>query len=610
MGNALCGRASYGNVTGSIKINGREGGVQEFPKLVGFVPQDDVMHADLTVEQNIYYNAQLRLPRGTPKEDIRTHVSKVIAALGLERVSHIVVGDPEKRGISGGQKKRVNIGMELAAMPAIMFMDEPTSGLDGAATIELAKCLGKLRLSGITIVCVIHQPRWAVFNEFTHLLLLGAGGKMVFCGETCQMDAYFKSLFFRLPPRENPADWMIDIVSGLVPRYQGSSLDALEDASFTAPDDLFKIWDTTYKGKLTAWDNADAPSAEALQSDRCTPGRLQQTVLYLRRCARQWNRSSFVATCSVLFACGTVFGLLMQSLAVFSYASIMTILTGNGFIFYMICTINARNVFGPERLQYMREFSAGTSSIAYWLAKVLWNLIDVYMYALAYSLPLYWMMPLPAQDYISFLSVFVLAAWYHTGLGMMFSVVFPNPTTSLLLSVFCPMILQIAFSGGMIKIDEMSGIQKALSMLSCGRWFNTVLYVREMERYPAHTLKFSAVVQTFQAYEVDGADNHGAGMYWLTVWGLFFRGWSLLVLSLVKYSEGRNCAGRIFNLICKYCWKLGIRMHGPKPKDAIDTEPAFSRQPSSQSVRHDVQAGTNMNKNAYEADHLRATNAV
>ena len=68
-------------------------------------------------------------------------------------VRNHLVGDAAKRGISGGQKKRVNIGMELVAMPAIMFMDEPTSGLDGAATIELARCLGQLRLSGLTIVC-------------------------------------------------------------------------------------------------------------------------------------------------------------------------------------------------------------------------------------------------------------------------------------------------------------------------------------------------------------------------------------------------------------------------------------------------------------------------
>jgi len=235
---------------------------------------------------------------------------------------------------------------------------------------------------------------------------------MVYCGETCQMDAYFKSLFFRLPPRENPADWMIDIVSGLVPRYQNSSPDALEDETFTAPDDLFKIWDTTFKGKTSAWNGPGGPQVEPLKCDRLTPGRFHQTLIFLTRIARQWSRASFVSTCCVLFACGTVFGLLLQSLAVFSYAGIMRVLTGNGFIFFMICTINARSVFGFERLQYMREFAAGTSSVAYWLAKVLWNTIDVYMYALAYSLPLYWAMPIPAQDYWSFLFVFVLAAWY------------------------------------------------------------------------------------------------------------------------------------------------------------------------------------------------------
>merc|ERR1712151_1220360 len=218
MGNALCGRASYGNVTGSIRINGREGGVQEFPKLVGFVPQDDIMHADLTVEQNIYYNAQLRLPRGTPEKDVIAHVSKIIAALGLERVSHIVVGDPEKRGISGGQKKRVNIGMELAAMPAIIFMDEPTSGLDGAATINLARCMALLKDTGLTIVCVIHQPRWAVFQQFTHVLLLGEGGQQVYCGRREFVVPYLEGLGFKKPEHENRADWMIDVCSNLETR--------------------------------------------------------------------------------------------------------------------------------------------------------------------------------------------------------------------------------------------------------------------------------------------------------------------------------------------------------------------------------------------------------
>merc|ERR1711933_255854 len=188
------------------------------------------------------------------------------------------------------------------------------------------------------------------------------------------------------------------------------------------------------------------------------------------------------------------------------------------------------------------------------------------------------------MGYFSFLFMFVLAAWYHSGLGMMFSVVFPSPTTSLLLSVFCPMILEIAFSGGLIQISEMSVAQKALSALSCGRWFKTEMYVREMEEYPAHTLKFPAVVQTFEAYEIDAPNHNNAGIYWL-----FFRLWSLIVLSLLKYSEGQNCAGRVFNLLSKYASKLGFRLHGPKVKDAVDTAIVCPINPCAQSSGHEVQ---------------------
>ena len=159
--------------------------------------------------------------------------------LGIEHIRNNLVGDAEKRGISGGQKKRVNIGVELAAMPAIIFMDEPTSGLDGAATIELARCLGQLRQSGLTIICVIHQPRLAVYEEFTHLLLLGKGGQQVYCGRGELIEEYFTSLGFRLPDRENPADWLIDVVCGLSPRYND---DGSIDEGFKAPADLFTAW--------------------------------------------------------------------------------------------------------------------------------------------------------------------------------------------------------------------------------------------------------------------------------------------------------------------------------------------------------------------------------
>ena len=180
------------------------------------MPQDDIVHPNLTVFENLFYHAMMRLPRKTSKAVKVRHaasctrhaqsgscpprpphsgvppflplqVRHVVHTLKVLRIDHIrdsLVGDASRRGVSGGQKKRVNIGMELVAMPAVCFMDEPTSGLDGAATSQLAQCLGQLRKSGLTIICVIHQPRYSVYKEFTHLLLLGAGGRQVYCGDT------------------------------------------------------------------------------------------------------------------------------------------------------------------------------------------------------------------------------------------------------------------------------------------------------------------------------------------------------------------------------------------------------------------------------------------
>ena len=134
--NALLSRAPYADITGAISVNGINDGIRKAPNVVGFVPQDDICHADLTVFQNLYYNALLRLPRKLSEVQKRRHVQSVINALGLSHIQNHLVGSPSRRGISGGQKKRVNIGMELVAMPSIIFMDEPTSGLDGTATLH------------------------------------------------------------------------------------------------------------------------------------------------------------------------------------------------------------------------------------------------------------------------------------------------------------------------------------------------------------------------------------------------------------------------------------------------------------------------------------------
>lgn len=553
--NALSGRAHYGNIDGKdgTKINGQKGEIADFPRLMGFVPQDDIMFASLSVRNNIYYNAKLRLPAGTPEDKIQMHINKVIKVLGLTEISSSPVGDASKRGISGGQKKRVNIGMELAALPSVIFMDEPTSGLDGATTFELAVQLGKLRKSGILIVCVIHQPRFTVFREFTHLLLLGAGGGQIYCGLQEGMEAYLAELGFRLPERENPADWMIDVACGIEPRYDENGNEDKNWTVDTTPEKLFQKWDELYKGKVAAakfMPEEDEDALEEVEKDRPTPGVCSQICVFLARETRKWSRSSFLSTTGLLFFTGLILGILMQTIGEFSYKAIISILTAPSNLFYMVLTISSRSIFANERLEFLRDFSSGTSCSAYFFAKMAFSVLDWLLYTTAYTMATYWMMPIPAQTYNQFFRMYFWAAWYHMGLGMMLSLAFPEPTTSLLLCTFTPLMLDLALTGTITPIKDMNRLTKGLSALSCGRWFKIGIYSYEMDKYPAHTLNFTDVKDVFDDYESTIEDGKRAWIM-LMILGICMRLWVWLTLYLLQNSEGGGCVSRIVYYVKK-----------------------------------------------------------
>lgn len=124
--NALCGRAYYGETSGVININGNSAKIEDCIDATGFVPQDDIVYAELTVKENFVFAGRLKLPRGTSSQYIKDLANDVIANLGLTRVTNSIVGDVTRRGVSGGEKKRVNIGLELMSKPSILFLDEPT----------------------------------------------------------------------------------------------------------------------------------------------------------------------------------------------------------------------------------------------------------------------------------------------------------------------------------------------------------------------------------------------------------------------------------------------------------------------------------------------------
>jgi ABC-type multidrug transport system ATPase subunit/pSer/pThr/pTyr-binding forkhead associated (FHA) protein len=177
---------------GQVRINGEDlySIYDVLRGSIGYVPQDDIVHPELTVWEAVRYSARFRLPPDYSDEEIERRVSTTLSQLDLDGVKHLQIGRPEKKVLSGGQRKRVNIAMELVTDPVIMFLDEPTSGLAADDTSALVALLaGLARQTGKTIIATIHQPAKDEFEKFNLALILGQGGVPIFFGPT-QPDAY------------------------------------------------------------------------------------------------------------------------------------------------------------------------------------------------------------------------------------------------------------------------------------------------------------------------------------------------------------------------------------------------------------------------------------
>ncbi len=178
---------------GEVLINGID--IHRNPEriegVIGFVPQDDLLIEDLSVYQNLYYAAKLCFSK-LPESEIDTLVMKVLEDLGLSETKDLKVGSPLQKTISGGQRKRLNIGLELLREPAVLFCDEPTSGLSSRDSENIIDLLKELSLKGKLVFAVIHQPSSDIFKMFDKLLILDTGGYQIYYGNPVDSIVYFK----------------------------------------------------------------------------------------------------------------------------------------------------------------------------------------------------------------------------------------------------------------------------------------------------------------------------------------------------------------------------------------------------------------------------------
>lgn len=179
---------------GSITINGidihRE--KRKIEGVIGYISQDDLLMEDLTVFQNLFYNAQLCFD-GYSKFRITKLVIEMLKSLGLYEIRHMKVGSPLNKKISGGQRKRLNIALELIREPTVLFVDEPTSGLSSRDSENIMDLLKELTLKNKLVFVVIHQPSSDIFKMFDKLLILDTGGYPLFHGNPIDAVSYFKT---------------------------------------------------------------------------------------------------------------------------------------------------------------------------------------------------------------------------------------------------------------------------------------------------------------------------------------------------------------------------------------------------------------------------------
>ncbi|KAJ3167225.1 hypothetical protein HK101_011808 [Irineochytrium annulatum] len=208
-------KSKRGEIGGTVTVDGQDllSRRSQLRSMIGYVDQEDLLMPTLTVRETLMFSATLRLPESVPREEKSRRVQEVMDTLGLTHVADVRVGGFGKRGISGGEKRRVTIGVELVTSPAVLLLDEPTSGLDSYNALSVVRALADLaHVHGKTVVFTIHQPRSDVYTLFDEVLVL-ADGSPIYSGPGAGAGTYFREAGQPCPEGYNVADHMLDLAA-------------------------------------------------------------------------------------------------------------------------------------------------------------------------------------------------------------------------------------------------------------------------------------------------------------------------------------------------------------------------------------------------------------
>jgi ABC-type multidrug transport system ATPase subunit len=271
---------------GEILINGLnlydEKDQQHLKGVIGFIPQDDLLLEDLTVRQNLYYNAKLCLDN-YDEEKLNEVVDQVLQDLDLYEIRDLKVGKPLSKVISGGQRKRVNIGLELIREPSILFVDEPTSGLSSVDSEMVMNLLREQVFKGKLVIVNIHQPSSTLYKMFDRIIFMDRGGYEIYCGNPSEAVVYFKTKSNHANAKEDQCtccgnidpDQVLQIIEAKIVNEHGK----LSRTRKTSP----REWADLFNSKQELQTAEHANFEELPKNLYSIPGVLKQIRIYFTR---------------------------------------------------------------------------------------------------------------------------------------------------------------------------------------------------------------------------------------------------------------------------------------------------------------------------------------
>ncbi|KAJ8420210.1 hypothetical protein Cgig2_017697 [Carnegiea gigantea] len=211
---ALANRIAKGSLKGKVTLNGEPLESRLLKVISAYVMQDDLLFPMLTVEETLMFAAEFRLPRTLSKSKKKARVQQLIDQLGLRNAAKTIIGDEGHRGVSGGERRRVSIGIDIIHDPIILFLDEPTSGLDSTSAFMVVKVLQRIAQSGSIVLMSIHQPSYRIMGLLDRLLFLSRG-QTVFSGSPADLPGYFAEFGKPIPENENRTEFALDLIREL-----------------------------------------------------------------------------------------------------------------------------------------------------------------------------------------------------------------------------------------------------------------------------------------------------------------------------------------------------------------------------------------------------------